>query len=104
MAYIVSRVIGKMAGAALGAKLGGAPETVLKYLGLGLVPQAGVAIGVTLVVQQNFPSIADLVTTVILGSVVVYEIIGPFCSKLAITRAGEVGKAESQSLLTQSAE
>ncbi|MGB4530142.1 MAG: cation:proton antiporter, partial [Bacillota bacterium] len=104
VAYIVSRVIGKMAGAALGAKLGGAPETVLKYLGLGLVPQAGVAIGVTLVVQQNFPSIADLVTTVILGSVVVYEIIGPFCSKLAITRAGEVGKAESQSLLTQSAE
>lgn len=91
--YIVSRVIGKMLGATFGAKLGEAPPTVRKYLGLGLVPQAGVAIGVTLLVQQHFPEIASMITTVILGSVVVYEIIGPFCSKLAITKAGEVGKA-----------
>lgn len=93
VAYIISRVLGKMLGAAFGAKLGQASSTVRKYLGLGLVPQAGVAIGVTLLVQQDFPEIAGFVTTVILGSVVVYEIIGPFCSKLAITKAGEVGKA-----------
>ncbi len=93
VAYIVSRVIGKVVGAAVGAKLGQAPPTVSRYLGLGLVPQAGVAIGVTLLVQQSFPDIAGMVTTVILGSVVVYEIIGPFCTKIAITKAGETGAA-----------
>ena len=46
-------------------------------------------------VQQTFPEIASMVTTVILGSVVVYEIIGPFCTKMAITKAGEVGGAVS---------
>lgn len=95
VAYIVSRVLGKIIGAAVGAKLGQAPPTVLKYLGLGLVPQAGVAIGVTLMVQQSFPDIANMVTTVILGSVVVYEAIGPFCTKMAITKAGEVSGAVS---------
>jgi len=102
VAYMISRVLGKMAGAALGAKLGQAPSTVLKYLGLALVPQAGVAIGVTLVTQHEFPEVANLVTTVILGSVVVYEIIGPFCSKVAITKAGEVGGIEGHRLSTQS--
>lgn len=91
VAYIISRVLGKVLGAAFGAKLGQASATVQKYLGLGLVPQAGVAIGVALLVQQDFPEIAGFVTTIILGSVVVYEIIGPFCSKMAITKAGEVG-------------
>ncbi|HHU51536.1 MAG TPA: cation:proton antiporter [Firmicutes bacterium] len=89
--YILSRVIGKMFGAALGAKLGKAPLVVQKYLGLGLVPQAGIAIGLTQMLQQDLPMIADLVTTVVLGSVVILEIIGPFFSKMAITKAGEVG-------------
>ena len=91
MVYILSRVIGKMFGAALGAKLGKAPLVVQKYLGLGLVPQAGIAIGLTQMLQQDLPMIADLVTTVVLGSVVILEIIGPFFSKMAITKAGEVG-------------
>lgn len=99
---MISRGIWEMAGAALGAKLGQAPSTVLSYLGLALVPQAGVAIGVTLVTQHEFPEVANLVTTVILGSVVVYEIIGPFCSKVAITKAGEVGGIEGHRLSTQS--
>lgn len=89
--YILSRVLGKMVGAALGAKLGKAPPVVEKYLGLGLVPQAGIAIGLTQMLQQDLPMIADLVTTVVLGSVVILEIIGPFFSKMAITKAGEVG-------------
>lgn len=95
VAYMVSRALGKIAGASIGAKLSQAPSTVVKYLGLALLPQAGVAIGVTLVVQQSFPEISSLVTTVILGSVVVYEIVGPFFSKMAITKAGEVGRSEN---------
>jgi len=89
VAYIVSRVIGKVGGAACGGIMSKAPAVVRKYLGLGLIPQAGVAIGLTLLVQQGMPEIAGMVTTVILGSVVVYEIIGPFFAKLAIVKAGE---------------
>lgn len=89
--FIISRVLGKMLGAWLGAVLSHAPRTVQKYLGLGLIPQAGVAIGLSLMVQQNFAEIAEVVTTVVLGAVVIYEIIGPFFAKLAITKAGEVG-------------
>ncbi|NLC53689.1 MAG: cation:proton antiporter, partial [Firmicutes bacterium] len=89
VAYIVSRIIGKVGGATCGAIISKAPEVVRKYLGLGLIPQAGVAIGLTLLVQQDFPEIASMVTTVILGSVVVYEIIGPFFAKMAIMKAGE---------------
>lgn len=89
--FIFSRVLGKIFGAWLGAVLSHAPRTVQRYLGLGLIPQAGVAIGLTLMVQQDFPEIANVVTTVVLGAVVVYEIIGPFFAKLAITKAGEVG-------------
>ncbi|NLW55319.1 MAG: cation:proton antiporter [Firmicutes bacterium] len=91
VAYIFSRMIGKIGGAIYGAIISKAPAVVRKYLGLGLIPQAGVAIGLTLLVQQDLPEIANLVSTVILGSVVVYEIIGPFFAKMAIMKAGEAG-------------
>lgn len=87
--YVLARVAGKAAGASLGAVLGNSPASVRKYLGLGLVPQAGVAIGVTMLARQEFPALAQMLTTVILGSVVVYEIIGPVCAKIAVVRSGE---------------
>lgn len=92
--YIIARVLGKMAGAGLGGLIGRAAPVVRKYLGLGLIPQAGVAIGLTLILVNDFPAYTRLITPVILASVVIYEIIGPFCVKLAISRAGEAYKAE----------
>ncbi len=92
--YIIARVLGKMAGAGLGGLIGRAAPVVRKYLGLGLIPQAGVAIGLTLILANDFPAYTRLITPVILASVVIYEIIGPFCVKLAISRAGEAYKAE----------
>lgn len=93
--YILARVAGKAAGASLGATLGQSPASVRKYLGLGLVPQAGVAIGVTMLARQEFPALAQMLTTVILGSVVIYEIIGPVCAKIAILRSGEAHEGSS---------
>lgn len=92
--YIIARVIGKVAGAGLGGVIGRAAPVVRKYLGLGLIPQAGVAIGLTLFLQNDFPAFARVITPVILASVVIYEIVGPLCVKIAITRAGEINKAE----------
>ena len=94
MVYIIARVLGKVAGAGLGGWIGKAAPVVRKYLGLGLVPQAGVAIGLTLLLANDFPNFTRIITPVILASVVVYEIFGPSFVKLAVSRAGEVNKAE----------
>jgi len=88
--YTVARLIGKMAGSWYGAtRLGYAPA-VRNYLGLTLIAHAGVAIGLTLQIRTSFPELVDVVSTVILGSVLINEVAGPVLTKFAISRAGEV--------------
>lgn len=88
-AYLLLRSAGKVSGAWLGSSMARAPEAVKRYLGLGLLPQAGVAIGMVSIIRQSFPEFAGVVTTVILGSVMVYELLGPVMARIAIFKAGE---------------
>ena len=91
--YVVVRVLGKMLGAYLGAKLMKAPKAVCRYIGPTLIPQAGVAIGLALVAQQVLPADqADTIRAVILCGTLIYEIIGPAVTKLSLTKAGEIQK------------
>ena len=91
--YVVVRVLGKMLGAYLGAKLMKAPKAACRYIGPTLIPQAGVAIGLTLVAQQVLPADqADTIRAVILCGTLIYEIIGPAVTKLSLTKAGEIQK------------
>ena len=91
--YVVVRVLGKMLGAYLGAKLMKAPKAVCRYIGPTLIPQAGVAIGLTLVAQQVLPADqADTIRAVILCGTLIYEIIGSAVTKLSLTKAGEIQK------------
>ena len=91
--YVVVRVLGKMLGAYLGAKLMKAPKAVCRYIGPTLIPQAGVAIGLTLVAQQVLPADqADTIRAVILCGTLIYELIGPAVTKLSLTKAGEIQK------------
>lgn len=93
--YIIFRVVGKFIGAYAGAKLTHAPEAVQKYLGFALVPQAGVAIGLSMVVERVLPGDIGLtIKTIILGATVIYELIGPVIAKIAITKAGEISITE----------
>lgn len=89
LVYLIPRTLGKVAGAWAGARLAAAPRTVQNYLGWALLPQAGVSVGMVAVVRQALPGIADAVTAVVLGSVVVYELVGPILARTAILRAGE---------------
>ena len=91
VAYIFARASGKMLGAAVGAKAVKADENVVKYLGLALLPQGGVSIGLAVLVRQILPQYAPAVTTIIMFSVMIYEILGPICAKIAIQKAGEIG-------------
>lgn len=91
-AYIIFRVIGKVVGASVGARVAKTPKTVQKYLGWTLVPQAGVAIGLAMAAQEAIPEAGMEIRAVILGATVVYEMVGPLLTKIAITKAGEVNK------------
>ncbi|MDN6296365.1 MAG: cation:proton antiporter [Alkalibacterium sp.] len=90
--YIVLRVVGKISGVYIGAKLTKAPETVSKYLGATLIPQAGVAIGLVSVAESIVPTHADEIRVVVLSATLVYELAGPLITKLALTKAGEISK------------
>lgn len=87
--YVVFRVIGKVLGAYIGAQIANSEPVVKKYLGLTLVPQAGVAIGLTMIVQDALPSCGASIRAIILAGTVIYELIGPLCTKIAIFKAGE---------------
>lgn len=86
---VVVRCIGKYGGARLGAEISGAAESVKKYLGLTLLPQAGVAIGLALLAAPRFPSFGDVLLNGVMASVVVNALIAPSLTKLALFKAGE---------------
>jgi Kef-type K+ transport system membrane component KefB len=90
--YIVFRVFGKVIGTGLGAKYSKAPKVVQKYLGICLLPQAGVAIGLAIVSGQLFSSeLAKVIIIVVMTGTFVIEIFGPILVKLGVKKAGEVG-------------
>ena len=95
--YFLVRIIGKYAGAWLGAVLGKASVPIRRYLGLALIPQAGVSIGLALLGQRILPAESGaLLSTIILSSGVLYEMIGPACAKAAIFLSGSVPKPEPE--------
>jgi Kef-type K+ transport system membrane component KefB len=105
VAYILCRSGGKIAGARLGATIGGAEQKIKKYVGLGILSQAGVAIGLALIAKQQFDALgsqhASSIGTALIASVtatsIVFEITGPILAKIALQKAGEIGRDEAGS-------
>lgn len=97
--YIASRSFGKYSGAFLGAAISKADPNVRKYLGITLLPQAGVAIGMAQMVaaSPNLTNVAPQVVTVALFATLVYELVGPVLTKIALTKAGEIQKQHKPS-------
>jgi Kef-type K+ transport system membrane component KefB/CBS domain-containing protein len=88
--YIVGRILGKVLGVAFGAAQAGASQNLKECGGLGLLAQAGVVLGLTLLVQDKDPQLGEIVSTTILSTVVVFEILGPLAVRWSIVRSGEV--------------
>lgn len=86
LVYIVARIIGKVGGASLGARVTGFSGVIGKYLGISLLPQAGVAIGLATIIATELPQFEEL-ATLILGSLVVFQLLGPILVRIAFTRA-----------------
>ncbi|MBN2439951.1 MAG: cation:proton antiporter [Spirochaetales bacterium] len=102
--YLAGRVFGKFLGAYLGSKLSKAPPTVRKYLGLCLMSQAGVAIGLAILSEKIFAgSIGDIIIIVITTTTFVVQLAGPPLVKLAAIKSGEAGlNVTEDDLLTSS--
>lgn len=97
--YIVTRAAGLIFGSKLGALLGRSEPNIRKYLGLGILSQAGVAIGLSLIVKQEFVelgpagnAISSAIITTVTGSCIFFEIVGPILTKVGLEKAGEISR------------
>ena len=96
LVYIIIRCLGKYIGAGISSAAAGCSRNVRKYLGITLFPQAGVALGMVVSAQALGGAQADLIRNVILFSVLIYELIGPMLTKMALTAAGEISEGRSE--------
>ena len=93
--YILVRCVGKYYGARLSSDLMHCEHNVRKYLGITLFPQAGVALGMVVSAQELGPEPGSIIRNIILFSVLVYELVGPLLTKMALTSAGEISTGAS---------
>jgi hypothetical protein len=96
--YILFRCVGKYSGAAVGCSLMKSEPKVKKYLGITLFPQAGVALGMVVSSQGLGEEMGGMIRNIILFSVLIYELVGPLLTKMALEKAGEIeeGKGDAQ--------
>lgn len=87
--YIIVRSLGKYSGAYVSAKATKCDNNIIKYLGVTLLPQAGVALGMAIKAEQ-LGEVGEIVTNITLFSVLIYELVGPFLTKIALQKAGEI--------------
>ena len=88
--YILSRSLGKYFGAFASAKCAKCEPNIVKYLGITLLPQAGVALGMALKAEELGAFEGGVVSNITLFAVLVYELVGPFFTKIALTKAGDI--------------
>jgi Kef-type K+ transport system membrane component KefB len=92
--FIVFRTIGKILGAYWGAKFVKADQSIQKYTAGGLLPQAGIVIGLVLSIynEVQFSEISEVLLATIMGATIINELIGPIAAKYALSKAGEINK------------
>lgn len=101
--YAVGRSAGLVSGAYIGSVIGKLEDKIKKYLGMGILSQAGVAIGLSLIVKQEFSHISEhgasiglSVITTVTATSIFFEILGPILTKIGLTKAGEIRPSQIQ--------
>lgn len=87
--YIVLRMVGRIIGTCAGGRIVGVEAKVRCWMGVALMPQAGVALGMALLAVESFPQYENVILPVILGSTVIFELAGPVATRWALLRAGD---------------
>lgn len=97
VAYFFIRIVGKYLGAFIGAVVTKEEKPLRNYLGLALIPQAGVSIGLAFLAERMLPTdVGTMLVTIILSSSVLYELIGPACAKFAIFKTSLITPLQAQ--------
>lgn len=98
--YMITRSSGKYLGAYIGSAITRQEPVIKKYLGLTLLPQAGVAIGMATTVSNikefQVDNISNIIVTVVLCATLVYELVGPLITKWSLSKAGEIPSEENE--------
>lgn len=98
IAYVVVRACGKVLGATTGSLIERCDKNIVRYLGFTLIPQAGVAIGLARLSMTTLPAYADAINAIILSGTLIYELVGPVITKIALTKAGEIKDGSAKKL------
>lgn len=94
--FIIARSIGKYFGAYFSAKAVKCDNCVQKYLGITLLPQAGVALGMSIIAQESLGADGNLIKNITLFAILIYELVGPYLTKQALIKAGDIMPKESE--------
>lgn len=86
-AFAVLRIVSRLIGGWLGGWLGNTPPLTRRWIGVALLPQAGVAVGMALVAGDHFPEQRDLILTLTIATTVIFEVLGPLATRVALVRA-----------------
>jgi len=95
VAYVLARSVGKLLGGWAGARIAHAPKVIRQRAGWCLLPQAGIALGMALLVVERLPHLAAQVLPVVIASTVLFEVVGPLLTRWHLARAGELNVAPS---------
>ena len=90
IAYILARSAGKYFGAFSSAKVMGCDKNIVKYLGITLLPQAGVALGMAYTANEELGDMGSVILQITLFAVLIYELVGPLLTKISLMKAGEI--------------
>ena len=87
--YIIGRIAGLILGARVSGRFCHADKTIGHWMGMALMPQAGVALGMALIAGQHFPDLKETIITVVIGSTVFFELLGPVVIRRVLIHVGE---------------
>ena len=90
--YAALRMAGRILGGWWGGQLAGASDSTKWRIGLGMMPQAGVALGMALLAEHKFPESGELILQITIGSTVFFELVGPLLTRFALTRSETASK------------
>lgn len=97
--YIIFRSAGKIFGAKLSSKAMKCLPQIQKWLGITLLPQAGVALGMSITVAEELGHEGVIIRSIVLFSVLIYELVGPMLTRIALTKAGEIQPRDEKDAL-----
>ncbi len=101
LAYLLLRLLGRLAGAWAGGSLAGSTPFTRRWMGAALLPQAGVATGMALMAAENHPDLAELLIALVIGTTVVFEFVGPIATRWVVQASGEAAPRSGQGVPAQ---